>query len=501
MFRAWSSEDASRVLQSLVRTLGDAVLVVDDEGHVCLVNTFAETLFGYTEDELRGQPVERLLPEAARSRHVAERIAFVREGRSRPMGEGLELTVERKDGSTFPVEISLSPLVGPHGPLVAAVVRDVTMRRAAERKVREREAELSLILASVSDAIIASDLDYRITRWNRAAEKMLGWTAEEVLGKPAKEVLRTEFAATDRAHAIAELEGAGAFRGELTVAHKDGSRIPVETAAAVLRDVEGSPKGYVAVDRDITERKRAEARLITADRAASLGRLAGGMGHTINNPLAVIEANLMMVLERLDKLGASTGLDAPAITDVKAELEEAAVAATRIKLLMADLRQLAGTGARPGTPVDVGEVLASALRLCQSELERHARVVTTVATCPRVLADAAALGQCFTHLLMNAAQSIARGERGDDEIRASVESGPGGAVRVEIADTGPGIPPEARARLFVPFGNEELFAGRFGFGLSFVHHVITELGGTIEVLDGEPRGVCVRLLLPAEAQR
>ncbi|MCC6750112.1 MAG: PAS domain S-box protein [Deltaproteobacteria bacterium] len=501
MFKQWSRDASARALAELIRTLGDAVLIVDQAGRIRLLNAMGEGLFGYAERELLGEPVERLVPEAARARHVADRQGFVAHARSRPMGAGLELQALRKDGTTVPVEISLSPLEGPDGILVAAVVRDVTARRAAERAVRERETALSLILSSVSDAVIASDAELRLTRWNPAAERMLGWRAEEVLGRTGSEVRQTEFPGSSREQAMHTLATEGVFRGEVLLTHRDGSRVPVETVVTTLRGPNGELLGYVAVDRDISERKRAEAQLLAADRAASVGRLAGGMGHAVNNPLAVVLGNVSLAVERLEHLDESQPLTGKALAELVTELREAERAATQVATIMTDLRRLSASAPGATRPVDPREAVERALRLCGAELELRARLVRDLGSVPPVLADEAVLGQCFLHLLLNAAQALSRAPRGDHEIRVSTHSDAAGNAVVEIADTGPGIPAEVRDALFVPFGGQDLFSGRRQLGLPLVHRTATDLGGTFEVLPRDPRGTIVRLTLPAIAAK
>src|SRR6266704_3822650 len=171
---------ADRRFVGLLEAAPDAMVCVDGDGRIALVNAQAERLFGYHRDELVGQPVEMLVPDAVRPVHPGHRAGYLAEPQPRPMGAGKELAGRRRDGSTFPAEISLSAIDTDDGILVTAAVRDVTDRRRAH----ETAARLASIIQSSHDAVIGKTLDQVITSWNPAAERLYGHTAEEMIGKP-----------------------------------------------------------------------------------------------------------------------------------------------------------------------------------------------------------------------------------------------------------------------------------------------------------------------------
>ncbi len=161
--------------RDLLESTPDATLIVNAVGRLVLVNTHAETLFGYSREELVGQPVEVLLPNRYRSAHLAHRITFIGNPRSRTMGAGLDLSGLRKDGVEFPVEISLSPLETEEGTIVISAIRDITERRRAERKFRG-------LLESAPDAVVIVDRKGEIVLVNSQTEKSFGYSREELLG-------------------------------------------------------------------------------------------------------------------------------------------------------------------------------------------------------------------------------------------------------------------------------------------------------------------------------
>src|SRR5437763_2134851 len=180
------------------------MLCVELDGRIALVNAQAERLFGYRRDELVGQLVEILVPEAARAVHPGHRAGYAAAAQPRPMGAGLDLTGQRKDGSTFPAEISLSAIDTDEGMLVTAAVRDVTERQ----RTSETAARLASIIQSSHDAVIGKTLDQVVMSWNPAAERLYGYTAAEMIGQPV-EIL---FPGAERVREKQVLAGVG--RGE-----------------------------------------------------------------------------------------------------------------------------------------------------------------------------------------------------------------------------------------------------------------------------------------------
>src|SRR5581483_79828 len=170
--------------RAFLESAPDAVVIIGPDGHIAFVNAQTERLFGFTRDELLGQPVETLLPDCFRSAHTRHRDNYRSDPPTRPMGAGLELFGRRKTGDEFPVDISLSPLPTDHGVLLTAAIRDMTERKRAE----EARALLATVVESSDDAIFAKTIDGTILSWNRGAERMYGYSADEAIGMSVAEL-------------------------------------------------------------------------------------------------------------------------------------------------------------------------------------------------------------------------------------------------------------------------------------------------------------------------
>jgi PAS domain S-box-containing protein len=240
-----------------VEAAPNAMIMVDREGTIRLVNTQAERLFDYPRAALLGQPIELLLPDRFRACHPRDRDAFFATPTSRPMGAGRDLFGRRQDGTEVSIEIGLNPLETAEGTFVLASIIDITERKRAE----EMRQHLVAIVESSDDAIISQTLEGLITSWNRGAQRLYGYTAQEVLGKPVSILIPPDL--TDEFLQILERLSRGEYidHYETQRLRKDGTRLDVSLTISPIRDASGRLIGASKIAHDITERKRAEERL------------------------------------------------------------------------------------------------------------------------------------------------------------------------------------------------------------------------------------------------
>ncbi len=249
--------------RSLIEAAPIATVIANEQGQITLINHQAEGIFGYTSEELVGKTVEILMPLANRSQHPALRASYMVAPRIRHMGTTRELSALRKDGSEFPVEIELSYVNTQQGMLVMSFIADITERKQAEQALRESELRFGLLVNGVHDyAMYLLDTEGKIITWNQGAERIKGYSADEVIGKHFSFFYPPEAIAQNDPQRILEVATKeGHYTGEGERVRKDGSRFWAETAVTALRDNQGKLFAYAKVTRDLSERRKSEEKL------------------------------------------------------------------------------------------------------------------------------------------------------------------------------------------------------------------------------------------------
>lgn len=294
---------------------------------------------------------------------------------------------------------------------------------------------------------------------------------------------------------------------EVRIRRSDGAALVAEVSSIAI-EFDGGP-AVLSVLRDATERRQMQAQLLLADRMASVGRLAAGVAHEINNPMAYVTANLGFASDNLKRLGEELRGRSP---DVSAEttlarfgarlheicdaLDEARQGTLRVRQIVRDLRTFS-RDEEERRPVDVRRVLESAINVAWNEIRQRARLVKLYSDVPRVLATEARLGQVFLNLLLNAVQAIPETSPESNEIRVSTRVETNDRVVIEIRDTGIGIEPDLLPRIFDPFFTTKPSGVGTGLGLAIVHGIVTSLGGEISIDTEVGHGSTFRVSLPA----
>jgi PAS domain S-box-containing protein len=375
----------------------------------------------------------------------------------------------------------------------AAIREALVARDDAERRASERAAVLDALFEGVPDVVTHVDLEGNIKLVNRAAptlsrEQMLGRSWLSFVAPEQREAMKLAFegVVTNGKATMVESSVVGAMGDTVTLWN---------TIGPVVRD--GKITGAVVVARDITDRKETEARLIVADRMATIGTLAAGVAHEINNPLASVTANLALASEQLDRLARLHAMP----DDLRDELQDAREGAERVRMIVRDLKIFSRSEDVKLGAIDVEQALESTLRMAGNEIRHRAQVVKSFAKVPLVRANESRLGQVLLNLLVNAAQAIPEGNYQRNEIRVETRVVPGHRrVVISVTDTGSGIPPEVQGRLFTPFFTTKAVGVGTGLGLSICHRIVTSMGGTIEFSSELGKGTTFRVMLPmAEA--
>ena len=457
----------------------DAMLIADDDGRYLDGNPAALALLGVDRARLLTMSVADI---AATPRAPDVWPAFLRRG---TMVGDVEL--RRADGELRTVEFRAVAHILPGRHL--SVLRDVTERRRDE----EYRLRLTTIVEAADDAIDGTSLDGTINFWSTGAERLYGYTAAEVLGRP-KQMLVPPEAAADFAEAIARVTRGETLRHMQTRRRrKDGRIFDAAVTMSPIRDG-GATVGISVLTRDVTEMRQLEQRIAIADRMASVGTLAAGVVHEINNPLAAITMNLELLAEEL--LRPPRRLDEAALAALREIVADARDGVHRLRDIVLDLRVFSRPDETRRGAIDVNQVLESSARMAWNEIRHRAQLVRDLGALPNVLGNDSRLGQVFLNLIVNAAQAIPDGNAADNFIRLATRTDADGRAVIEITDTGSGIHPDHLGKLFDPFFTTKPVGMGTGLGLSISHRIVTELGGTIAVESELGRGTTFRVCLP-----
>jgi PAS domain S-box-containing protein len=372
--------------------------------------------------------------------------------------------------------------------LLERSTRDAAGRASAEDRQRQ-------ILDAMADMILVKDADSKIVWANRALREAWGANNEDLVGQSynPNSKLDERNRSLEQDALVLDTQDTVLLPDE-RLERKDGRILQVDTVKSPIFDSKGRVIMTVGVSRDVSDRKKLEAQLRLTETMSTVGTLAAGMAHEINNPLTYVIANLEYLAERLPQHGPWLG--ERQAREWVAALTEAREGAARVQRIVKDLKDASRGGEDHFGEVDVEQVLESTLKLAANELQHHARIVRDYSPVARVGGNASRLGQVFLNLLVNAAHAIREGAAHENEIRLVLRMDHKGRVVVEIRDSGRGIPEEHLSRLFEPFFTTKDVGEGTGLGLFICHRIVTDLGGVIEVESSPGAGSVFRVLLP-----
>jgi PAS domain S-box-containing protein len=376
--------------------------------------------------------------------------------------------------------------------LAAELAQALTLASAFGRLALSEERYRGIV-ESTTEGVWTIDADRRTTFVNQRVCDLLGYPMEAILGRSIFDFYDPDQHPLVRALSGRTLRGSPGSQ-ELKLRHRDGTEFWVHLSTAPLRDAAGHPIGAMALVGDRSEQKRLQEQLMVSDRMASVGLLAAGVAHEINNPLTVVLANLELARQELSRSGQQLG--EAALRHVGEQCRDAHEAAVRVVQIVRDLKLFSRSEEDLRGPVAVRSVLESTLRMAGNEIHHRARLVQDYRPIPSVSGNASRLGQVFLNLLVNAAQAIPEGQAERNEIRVATRLAEPGLVAIEITDTGAGMSPEVLKRLFTPFFTTKPVGLGTGLGLSICHRIIGAMGGEIRVQSQVGQGTTFQILLP-----
>ena len=495
---------------SILEAVPDAVIAVNRQGVIIQANSQTETLFAYTRDELIGQKIEMLVPERQRPEHDRHREQFHSKPKIRRMGSGLDLYGRRRDGSEFPVEISLSPIATGDGTVVLSVIRDISdrkhieeeLRRAHEeldrrktRELRDSQNRLALIVDSSQDAIIGKNLDGIVTHWNKGAEQMYGYTALEMIGRPISTLAPKERA--DEIPAILEniRNGRRVEYFESVRVTKDNRSLNVSISVSPIYDSEGKIVGASTIARDITAQKKAEEQLRQSQKMEAVGRLAGGVAHDFNNLLGIVTACSELLRSRVDQESLEYIDNIREAAKRGASLTRQLLAFSRRQPVQAQL-------------LDLNERLKDVMKLLRPLMGDDVEIVLLPRPATAIVeADPGQLDQIVMNLAVNARDAMPRGGKlvietavfdfDESFAREHPSIVVGRYVMLAVSDNGTGMDEETRTHIFEPFFTTKEMGKGSGLGLATVYGIVKQFGGHVWVYSEPGHGTTFKIYLPS----
>jgi PAS domain S-box-containing protein len=474
-------EDNARfLLASIVDSSDDSIISKDLNGIITSWNESARRMFGYTAEEIIGQSILRLIPEYL---HPEEEkiLEKVRAGQRIDRYETVRV---HKSGERIEISVTISPIKDATGRVigVSKIARDVSDRRHSDGS----SFRLAAIVDSADDAIISKDLNGIILTWNEGAQRMFGYTSEEMIGQPLLRLIPKDLQ-YEEDEILRKLRGGERIDHYETVrVRKNGERVDVSVTISPIRNRHGEVVGASKIARDISDRKRLEKLLIQAEKIATTGRMAATIAHEINNPLESV-MNLIF-LARQNRLQPERTLNY--LLSAESELERVSHIA----------RQTLGYYRDTGSPIEVylHDLIENVLTVYHSKFIANGITVERVFNDLRkIVVSKGEMIQVFSNVIANSIDSMRQGGK----LTISVRKTPGlsgEGLQAVIRDEGTGIPPENLSMVFEPFFTTKGNLGT-GIGLWVAKQLIERRGGQIvvhSVVEPGKSGTTVSIYLP-----
>ena len=468
-------------LDAILNMTVDGVIVIDARGQIEAFNRGAQDLFGYPAEEVLGRNVSILMPSPHHEQHDAYLQRYLTTGDAKIIGVGREVTGRRRDGSLFPVQLSVGEMRIAGERKFTGMLRDLTKRVHLEGALGASEARWRAIVDSAVDGIIVIDAHGRVEAFNRAAERLFGYPADEVQGRNVDMLMPSPYGeehdgylsrylATGRAKII----GVGR---EVQGRRKDGTTFPLHLSVGEIT-IQGERK-FTGILHDLTSRVEIEGQLREQAALAKLGEMAAVIAHEVKNPLAGIRGAIQVFGDHLTPGGANTQI-----------LKEIVSRIDSLDQMMKDLLLFARPPKPRRSPTDLVPLVKTTVSLLSEDPALHDVDIEVDGAAPPVPVDAEMLKVVFQNLLINSAHAM----QGKGRIRVAVEP-VDTSCQIAFIDGGPGIPPEIREKIFTPFFTTKSRGS--GLGLPTAKRLIEAHAGQIAI-DCPPAGgtrVLIRLPL------
>jgi two-component system sensor kinase FixL len=468
--------------RSVIDSAVDGIIVIDAKGRVEAFNRGAERLFGYRALEVIGHNVNMLMPSPYHEEHDRYLASYLATGVARIIGIGREVTGRRRDGSTFPLHLSVGEMAIAGEPKFTGMLHDLTERVQLEERLRTTEARWRSVIESAVDGIVVIDARGCIEAFNPAAERLFGHAERDVIGRNVNMLMPSPYHEEHDRYLARYLEtGVQKIIGsgrEVAGLRRDGTTFPLHLSVGEM--VIGGERKFTGIVHDLSARVRIEAQLREQAALVRLGEMAAVIAHEVKNPLAGVRGAIQVIGRRLP----NESRDAAMVTEIVARIDA-------LNELMQDLLLFARPPQPKPAAVDIAALVETTADLLRSNPALTGVQVRVDGSALAILADPDLLKIVFENLLVNGAQAM----RGRGTIQVSVAS-IGNTCEIAFSDGGPGIPVDVRDRIFTPFFTTK--ARGSGLGLPTAKRLIEAHRGTISISCPPDGGTTVTIRLPAE---